>query len=160
MSDIFEKKNISINNSLLSDEEKTLNLIIPIAREKNSIYLEYPNSFDEISEDILDKIKIIDKYHQNGIISKEIAMEMLADLLITGGITKRYNEYVEDVNLRKMKELRERLDDKRLSLLGALNDGQIDEFKFFKSLQELKKLEGNLMKEIEQTDYLSRRKNR
>ena len=158
MSNDFEKKGISINNSLLVDEEKILNIVVQIARERNTIYFAYPTSFDEISKDILDKMKYIDKCYQDNIISKEIAMEMFADLLITDGIKKRYNEYVEDVNLRKIKELRELIDDKHQSLLSEFSNGRIDEFEFYKSLQDLKILESNSMNEFEPADNLSRKK--
>ena len=120
--------------------------------ERGPLFLKYPTSFSEISEDILSKIKIIDKYYQNNLILRNVAMEILADLLITDSVNKKYSEYTESVYLRKLKELYELLDDKYQGLLNALKNGVVSEEEFFEKYRNLKIFANNSIHEILQTD--------
>ncbi len=139
-----------INNSVLVDDNKTLNLVRQTIDKRglSRFFAEIPESFDEIDEATFTQMKGIDQAHQHNFISRDTAINMIADLFERRGFCKRFEKYIDSVLMSRLRELFELLEIKYQYLLHALNTGKIDQVQFEASMKKLRELETNSMKEI------------
>lgn len=136
-----------INISLMSDEEKLFLLLL--SRIKGRISDKYlPNSFSDLSENTIKKMAFIDRYFQMNVISHEMALQMMADLLEGETWGNRFKEYRNDLLIRKLKDLYNLLWIKKQDLLFALSDGKINREVFSKLNSQLNKLAKNSINDI------------
>ena len=150
---------LSINNSLLIDEFKTLNLVRQILEQRKTNYY-IPTSFDTISQSIFRKIQLIDKIHQQNIISRDTAIELIADLFESEEIKQRFEKYANGLLIEKLKKLYELIEMMYQSLLETLNKGNITQEEFMKRYHKIRVLESNSIQEILETDEILHKKSR
>lgn len=96
-----------INDSILVDDEKTLNLVKQEITQRGMFTrfrYDIPGSFDTISENIFSKMQEIDRAHQSNIISRDIAIEMIADLFEGEAIRGGFERYADNLYLEKVKK--------------------------------------------------------
>ena len=142
-------KDLSVNNSILADENKTLNSVRQkIQKGISRTFSEIPESFDEIDESTFTKIHEIDQAHQHNYISRETAIDMIAELFERQGFCNSFENYVDSVLMAKLKELFKLLEIKYHDLLHALNTGKIDQREFQERLKKLRELEVNSTREL------------
>ena len=127
---------IKNTNSMLNDDVKLLNIVKQILIERNVDY-EVPMSFDTIDGSILAQIVTIDSLQQKRIISRDLALELIADLFESLGTIQRFEKYCNEVLLKKYKELFFKYKTKFEDLLFELNVGRINQKEFFKKYKEL-----------------------
>lgn len=147
--------NQSINDSILVDDEKTLNLVKQeIAQRGMFTRFRYniPESFDTISENTFSKMQEIDRAHQSNIISRDIAIEMIADLFEGEAIRGGFERYADNLYLEKLKKLYELMEIKYQDLLHSLNTSKIDQKEFLERYSKLRELQGNLISELITSD--------
>ena len=140
-----------INNSILVDDEKTLNLVRQVIAQRgmsNRFSYDVPESFDSIPEGTFSVMQGIDEAHQKNMISRDIAIEMIADLFEGDAIRGRFDKYVNDLYLEKLKKLYELMEIKYQDLLHALNTGKIDQKEFLERYSKLRELQGNSIAEL------------
>lgn len=143
-------KDIKIKKSLLDDKQEFLNLIkMKLIQRMNAV--DAPYSFDVISRYILEQIKKIDDMQQKNQISRDGALELIADLFESEGNIKRYEEYVDNLIKKKLRQMHKYLQIKYEGLLYALNCGLIDEKEFMRRYSLLRRLASNTHKEIMET---------
>jgi len=143
-------KYIKIKKSLLDDKQEFLNLIkMKLIQRMNAV--DAPYSFDVISRYILEQIKKIDDMQQKNQISRDGALELIADLFESEGNIKRYEEYVDNLIKKKLRQMHKYLQIKYEGLLYALNCGLIDEKEFMRRYSLLRRLVSNTHKEIMET---------
>ena len=136
-----------INISLMTEEEKLFLLLL--SRIKGRISDKYlPNSFSDISENTIKKMTFIDRYFQMNVISREMALQLMADLLEGEVWGNRFKEYRNDLLIRKLKDLYDLLWIKKQDLLVALSDGKINREVFSKLNSQLNKLAKNSINDI------------
>ncbi len=143
-------RDLPINNSVLVDDNKTLNLVRQTIDKRglSRFFAEIPESFDEIDEATFTQMKGIDQAHQHNFISRDTAINMIADLFERRGFCKRFEKYIDSVLMSRLRELFELLEIKYQDLLHALNTGKIDQVQFEASMKKLRELETNSMNEI------------
>ena len=143
-------RDLPINNSILVDENKTLNLVRQTVNKRglSRFFAEIPKSFDEVDETTFTKMQSIDQAHQNNFISRDVAIEMIVDLFERQGFCKRFEKYIDSVLMARLKELFELIEIKYQDLLNALNTGKIDQAQFTERMAKLRELEANSMSEI------------
>ena len=146
------------NNPILNDEEKAINLIRQIVEQK--VTHDIPESFDMISESTFSKMQGIDKMYQSNFISRDIAIEMMADLVEGDAIRSRYERFADDMYLEKLKKLYKLMEIRRQDLLNALNTGKIDQKEFMERYSKLRELQGNSISELIESDETRRQHNR
>ena len=139
----------AVNNSILIDDKKTLNLVKQVVE-----------SFDMISESTFSKIQEIDKIHRANIISRDIAIEMIADLFEGEAIRTEFEKHIDNLYLEKLKKLYELMEIKYQDLLHALNTGKIDQKQFLESYSKLRELQRNSISELITSDETLRRHTR
>ena len=86
----------AVNNSILIDDKKTLNLVKQVVAQRgvnSRVRYDIPESFDMISESTFSKIQEIDKIHRANIISRDIAIEMIADLFEGEAIRTEFEKH-------------------------------------------------------------------
>lgn len=88
----------------------------------------------------------IDNAHQSNIISRDIALEMIADLL--EGNVFQFKDYLDDLLEARIKELMEQMREKYLDLFHELENGKIDQNEFLNRYSKLLDLERNSYKEV------------
>lgn len=140
-----------INDSILVDDEKTLNLVKQeIAQRSTFTRFRYniPESFDTISENIFSKMQEIDRAHQSNIISRDIAIEMIADLFEGEAIRGGFEKYTDNLYLEKLKKLYELMEIKCQDLLYSLNTGKINQKEFLERYSKLSELQENSISEL------------
>ena len=136
-----------INISLMTEEKKLFLLLL--SRIKGRISDKYlPNSFSDISENTIKKMTFIDRYFQMNVISREMALQLMADLLEGEAWENRFKEYRNDLLIRKLKDLYDLLWIKKQDLLVALSDGKINREVFSKLNSQLNKLAKNSINDI------------
>ena len=92
----------AVNNSILIDDKKTLNLVKQVVAQRgvnSRVRYDIPESFDMISESTFSKIQEIDKIHRANIISRDIAIEMIADLFEGEAIRTEFEKHIEQIQL-------------------------------------------------------------
>lgn len=143
-------RDLPINNSILVDDDKTLNLVRQVVNKRglSRLFTEIPRSFDEVDETTFTKMQSIDQAHQNNFISRDVAIEMIADLFERQGFCKRFEKYIDSVLMTRLKVLFELIEIKYQDLLNALNTGKIDETQFSEKMAKLREFEANSMSEI------------
>lgn len=143
-------KKIAINNSILVDDAKTLDLVRKKISERgiSKLFTEVPMSFDEIDESTFTQMQGIDQAHQYNLISDDVAINMIADLFERRGFCKKFEDYIDSVLMSRLKELFELLEIKYQDLLNALNTGKIDKAEFEARMKKLRELESNSLQEI------------
>lgn len=144
-----------INNSILVDDEKTLNLVKQVIAQRGmSTRFKYdiPESFDTISENTFSKMQEIDRVHQTNIISRDVAIEMIADLFEGEAIRGGFERYADNLYLEKLKKLYELMEIKYQDLLHSLNTGKIDQKEFLERYSKLRELQGNSISELITSD--------
>ena len=150
----------NINNSLLVDEEKTLNFVRQILMSRgnnlNNGY-EIPESFDKISRDTFNQMSEIDKVYQMNLISREIAIELIANLFKSEGIKQRFKKYSNNLLNEKLTKLYELMKIKYDDLLYSLNKGNITEQEFMEKYSKLLDFESNSIQEILTSDEILRK---
>jgi len=150
----------AVNNSILIDDKKTLNLVKQVVAQRgvnSRVRYDIPESFDMISESTFSKIQEIDKIHRANIISRDIAIEMIADLFEGEAIR---TEHIDNLYLEKLKKLYELMEIKYQDLLHALNTGKIDQKQFLESYSKLRELQRNSISELITSDETLRRHTR
>ena len=98
----------AVNNSILIDDKKTLNLVKQVVAQRgvnSRVRYDIPESFDMISESTFSKIQEIDKIHRANIISRDIAIEMIADLFEGEAIRTEFEKHIDNLYLEKLKKL-------------------------------------------------------
>ena len=115
---------------MLNDDVKLLNIVKQILIERNVDY-EVPMSFDTIDGSILAQIVTIDSLQQKRIISRDLALELIADLFESLGTIQRFEKYCNEVLLKKYKELFFKYKTKFEDLLFELNVGRINQKEYF-----------------------------
>ena len=149
----------AVNNSILIDDKKTLNLVKQVVAQRGVRY-DIPESFDMISESTFSKIQEIDKIHRANIISRDIAIEMIADLFEGEAIRTEFEKHIDNLYLEKLKKLYELMEIKYQDLLHALNTGKIDQKQFLESYSKLRELQRNSISELITSDETLRRHTR
>ena len=92
----------AVNNSILIDDKKTLNLVKQVVAQRgvnSRVRYDIPESFDMISESTFSKIQEIDKIHRANIISRDIAIEMIADLFEGEAIRTEFEKHIDNLYL-------------------------------------------------------------
>ncbi|MBE6160846.1 MAG: hypothetical protein E7158_01315 [Firmicutes bacterium] len=143
-------RDLPINNSILVDDNKTLNLVRQTIDKRGftRFFADVPESFDEIDRTTFTQMREIDQAHQHSFISRDTAISMIADLFERRGFCNRFEKYIDSVLMARLKELFELLEIKYQDLLHALNTGKIDQTQFEESIKKLRELETNSMKDI------------
>lgn len=90
----------------------------------------------------------IDNAHQSNIISRDIALEMIADLLEGNVFQFQFKDYLDDLLEARIKELMEQMREKYLDLFHELENGKIDQNEFLNRYSKLLDLERNSYKEV------------
>lgn len=140
-----------INISILVDDEKTLNLVRQVIAQRgmsSRFGYDIPETFDTISKSTFSVMQEIDKAHQTNVISRDVAIEMIADLFEGDAIRGRFDKYVNDLYLEKLKKLFELMEIKYQDLLHALNTGKIDQKEFLERYSKLQELQNNSISEL------------
>ena len=153
----------AVNNSILIDDKKTLNLVKQVVAQRgvnSRVRYDIPESFDMISESTFSKIQEIDKIHRANIISRDIAIEMIADLFEGEAIRTEFEKHIDNLYLEKLKKLYELMEIKYQDLLHALNTGKIDQKQFLESYSKLRELQRNSISELITSDETLRRHTR
>ena len=153
----------AVNNSILIDDKKTLNLVKQVVAQRgvnSRVRYDIPESFDMISESTFSKIQEIDKIHRANIISRDIAIEMIADLFEGEAIRTEFEKHIDNLYLEKLKKLYELMEIKYHDLLHALNTGKIDQKQFLESYSKLRELQRNSISELITSDETLRRHTR
>ena len=155
--------NNTLNNTLFADEEKTLNLVRQVIAQRgisSRFGYDIPESFDMISESTILKMKEIDKTHQSNIISRDVAIEMIADLFEGESVNREFQKHVDNLYLEKLKKLYELMETKYQDLLHELNTGKIDQKEFLERYSKLRELQGNSISELLTSDETLRQHTR
>lgn len=153
----------AVNNSILIDDKKTLNLVKQVVAQRgvnSRVRYDIPESFDMISESTFSKIQEIDKIHRANIISRDIAIEMIADLFEGEAIRTEFEKHIDNLYLEKLKKLYELMEIKYQDLLHALNTGKIEQKQFLESYSKLRELQRNSISELITSDETLRRHTR
>ena len=82
------------------------------------------------------------------VISREMALQLMADLLEGEAWGNRFKEYRNDLLIRKLKDLYDLLWIKKQDLLVTLSDGKINREVFSKLNSQLNKLAKNSINDI------------
>lgn len=135
--------NVKIQNriSLLEDKELLLTLNSRIIGRLNDRYL--PKSFNDFSNDILEKLLYVDRFYKIGVISREIAIQIMSCIIEYQGWINRFKDYEQDVLLEKLKEINEILWIKRKNMFILLENGIITKEQFTKVNSEITRFEKN-----------------
>lgn len=144
-----------INKSILVDEEKTLNLVKQVIAQRGmSTRFRYdiPESFDTISVNTFSKMQEIDRAHQSNIISRDVAIEMIADLFEGEGIRGGFERYADNLYVEKLKKIYELMEIKYQDLLHSLNNGKINQKEFLERYSKLRELQGKSISELITSD--------
>ena len=143
-------------NSILNDEEKTLNLVTEAIAERRAKGNNYkvPKSFDDIPQSTFIKMNMIDQIQQKGFISRDMAIDLFADLFENDSMRQRFEEYTNDLFEQKLRQLYETLEIEYQDLLNALNTGSITEKEFMEKYSKLREIESNSMQEITRSDEI------
>lgn len=137
-----EYKKNKLKISLFANEKNLLELLY--AKIVSKISEEYlPKSSKEISKDNLDKMIYIDTYYQLGLISREMAIQIMSSIIECEGWINRFREYNEDLLIDKLKEITELLWLKRKNLFIDLEMGIITKEIFSKINSEISRFEKN-----------------
>lgn len=144
-------RDLPINNSVLVDDIKTLNLVRQEINKRgvaSRTFAVVPEAFEEIEQSKYKQMQEIDLVHQKNFISREQAIEMIADLFERDGMVRRFEKYVDSVFISRLRKLFELIETKYQALLNALNTGKIDQIQFQESIAKLREFETNSMQEI------------
>lgn len=98
----------------------------------------------------------IDKIQQRDLISRDAALELIADLFESDVTKQRFEEYANDLFIQKLRELFETIEIKYQDLLHVLNTGSITEKEFTEKYSKLRDLETNSIQEITRSDEILR----
>ena len=140
-------EDLIINISVLDDEEKTLNLVQQIVNQREDYYY-VPKSFDEISVDIFSLMQDIDNVHQKNLITRDIVLELFADLFKIEYTQNGFMKYLNDINMKKLRDLFKLLEDKYRSLIHKLAYGEISQAEFLEKIRKLGEITRNTLSEI------------
>ena len=140
-------EDLIINVSVLDDEEKTLNLVQQIVNQREGYYY-IPKSFDEISVDIFNLMRDIDNVFQRNLISRDIVLELFADLFEIEYTQNGFMKYLNDINMKKLRDLFKLLEDKYRSLIHKLAYGEISQAEFLEKIRKLGEITRNTLSEI------------
>lgn len=152
-----------INNSILVDDEKTLNLVKQVIAQRGMatrFRYDIPESFDTISENTFSKMQEIDRAHQTNIISRDVAIEMIANLFEGEAIRGGFERYADNLYLEKLKKLYELMEIKYQDLLHSLNTGKIGQKEFMERYFKLRELQGSSISELITSDETIRQHTR
>ena len=135
--------NVKIQNriSLLEDKELLLTLNSRIIGRLNERYL--PKSFNDFSNDVLEKLLYVDRFYKIGVISREIAIQIMSCIIEYQGWINRFKDYEQDVLLEKLKEINEILWIKRKNMFILLENGIITKEQFTRVNSEITRFEKN-----------------
>ena len=151
-----DSNDVMLNTSILVDEEKILTQLGSVLESRGLVGEEFgfniPKSFSEISQDILEKIKDIDKIYQKGLLDTDVVIELIADLFESNEVIKKYETYVSEVLKQRLNDLYELLEIKCRKLLNSLNTGVIDKEEFVSKYTELRVLKANYLSKMLKDD--------
>lgn len=148
INEIKVSKDLLMNNSILLDDKKTLNLVKQVLDSRGETSTDIPETFEDIPQSTFAKMRGIDKIQERALISRDVAIELIADLFESDGMKKRFEEYANDLFSQKLKKLYELIEIKYEDLLHALNTGSINEQEFMDKYSKLRDLESNSIEEI------------
>lgn len=146
----IKKNNVAIDDesfykykSILLDAEKTLKHIRQAIERKGvskGFEVDIPESFDEISDSTFSKIKKIDQAYQKGLISYDIAIEMISILIENDSTRSRFSDYVDSLYVERLRKLYALIEIKYQDLLDAFLSGRMSQDEFLKKMFKIKTL--------------------